>query len=115
MMRAGTDTGSLVNHVMSGSTNQPPTVGMGATILGWTDRHAATVVKVSPNGKTVTVQQDTATRVDQNGMSDAQSYTFKPNPSGTLQTFRLTKKGWRSPGGGYVTFGHRSEYYDYSF
>mgnify|MGYP001576962564 CR=1 FL=1 len=41
-LRAGTQTGSLINHLMSGSKGAEPEVGMGATILGWSDRHPAT-------------------------------------------------------------------------
>jgi hypothetical protein len=48
-MNIGTQTNSLVNSMYSRMTiNAPaPTVGMGATRLSWTDRHAATVTKVA--------------------------------------------------------------------
>lgn len=115
-MRLGTETGSVVNYVMSGSQGGPvPTVGMPATILLWTDRHAATVVAVSPSGKTVTVREDRAIRTDRNGLSEIQHYTYTPNPDGALTTFRLGKRGWRSAGGRGLHLGERAEYRDPSF
>jgi hypothetical protein len=94
----------------------PPQVGDGCTILHWTDRDAGTVVYVSPSGKTVRVQVDTATRADKNGMSESQAYTYEPNPSGAVHTFRLGKRGWKSSGrGSGAAFGTRAAYHDYSF
>ena len=48
-MNLGTQTSSLVNHLYSRMTvdSPNPEVGMPATILGWTDRNAATVTKVT--------------------------------------------------------------------
>lgn len=119
-MKLGTGTGSLVNHLMSGHVGGPtPVVGMGATILHWTDRKAATVVKVSPSGKTVWVKADTATRVDRNGMSESQVYRYAPNPDAPVKAFRLGKHGWRESGsrgrGAALHLGHRASYHDYSF
>ena len=47
-MNIGTQTNSLVNHLYSRMTEgaPAPVVGMAATTLSWTDRHAATVTKV---------------------------------------------------------------------
>ena len=114
-------TASLVNQIYSYSSNSMPTIGMGATILGWTDRHAATVVEVSKSGRAVTVQKDKATRTDNLGMSDCQSYSYSPNPEGSKQTFTLRKNGrWVHEGsamgsGSTLSLGHRNHYYDYSF
>lgn len=105
-------TGSLINSVMASAP--VPAVGMGATLLGWSDRHAATVVAVSASGKTCKVQQDHAKRVDKNGMSEMQQYEFSPNPNAPVLVVRKTKRGWMS-GGLRVALGHRSEYYDFSF
>src|ERR1700734_2303534 len=98
MLKAGTETGSLVNHMMSLSKLMTPEIGMGATILCWTDRHAATITHVTP--KTITVARDIATRVDSNGMSECQKYRYEPDElCRNLEVFRLTKRGWRNKGG----------------
>ena len=111
-MKLGTETGSLMNHVMTG-TNQPePKVGDGATICMWSDRHAATIVKVTPC--TVTVQEDKAIRTDNNGMSECQTYRYEADPDGALHVFRKTKNGWKCKGVG-LLIGTRRHYYDYSF
>lgn len=69
--------------------NQKPTVGMGATHVMHSDRHAYTVIAVSPTGKRCIVQRDKAIRTDQNGMSDAQSYRFEADPQGALRVITL--------------------------
>ena len=108
--------GSLNNLLLSGSRGAPaPTVGMGATILSWSDRSPATVVEVSASGKTIKLQEDTATRTDTNGMSECQDYAFAPDPSAPLQVARLTSKGWKIVGGSRVRLGERSRYHDFSF
>jgi hypothetical protein len=47
-MKLGTETVSVMNHLYSRATlGEPvPVVGMGATILAWSDRYAATIVSV---------------------------------------------------------------------
>lgn len=99
-----------------------PAPGVGATIVMYSDRHAATIVEVSASGKTVTVQQDTATRTDTNGMSDCQTYTFAPNPAAPLQVFTLRSTGRYVPkgvptksAGMSLAIGTRQEHYDFSF
>lgn len=110
-LRLGRDTASVVNHLYSRSLSPAPEVGMPATVLHWTDRTAGTVIRVSPSGKTIDVQADTATRIDRNGMSEAQSYTFARNPQGRVFTFRLGRDGrWRG-----VVLGERAQYHDFSF
>ncbi len=126
-MRLGSQTGNLFNHLMTrGSKPEMPSVGDGATVCLWTDRHAATVIAVEKN--IVTVQRDIAVRTDSNGMSDCQDYEYKPDPKGNKQYFRLNMKTgrwvevvrnsetgrWNINGNG-ISFGHRSEYHDYSF
>lgn len=123
-------TGSLVNHLMGDRTLQPvPEVGMGATLLYWSDRHAATIVGIESLVKegdkvvkgTIRVRRDRAIRTDSNGMSESQSYRFEPDPdSPTMEfTFRKTGawvcKGQSSKGGLKVGIGHRDEYHDFSF
>jgi len=110
------ETGSLVNLCMMNSKPNPtPKVGDGATILGWTDRHPATVVFVSPSGKTIHLQEDDYKRTDSNGMSECQSYLFTPNPKAPVQVARLTPKGWKIVKGSRVSVGRREKYHDFSF
>lgn len=123
MLKAGTETGSLMNHLMSRGTGPEPHVGMGATILHWTDRTACTVVaverfKTGPRAgtvKAVHVTYDTATRTDTNGMSETQEYTYTSHPDGVPSRFRLTKDGFRDSGGHGLMLGKRSHYHDFSF
>lgn len=129
-MQLGTQTGSLMNHIMSRQVvGQPePVVGMGATILCWSDREAGTVVEVFTKGKTkyIKVQHDTAIRIDQNGMSESQEYHYSPNPHGQIEIFRIGRSGlWEavylSEFNRYVKcskglkLGVREKYYDFSF
>lgn len=110
-------TGSLVNHLMDGAATVEPEVGMAATVVHWTDRTAATVVEVSKTGHKLVVQEDTATRTDSNGMSDAQSYSYERNPDGRLYEATRRKDGsYRLKGGdSRVLLGHREKYRDFSF
>jgi hypothetical protein len=120
-MRLGTDTGSLANHVISTDRNRAaPVIGMGATILLWTDRHACTIVAVDPMRRWVDIQRDHAKRVDSNGMSDSQKYTYERNPNATIERFtlrndgRYVRKGDAKSGTG-LSIGNRQEFYDHSF
>lgn len=100
-MKLGTETASLVNHLMSGTKGQPdPAEGMGLTFLSWTDRSAGTINKVYRNaaGRPVmfVATEDKATRVDNNGMSESQRYVFERQPDATPVIFRIDRKGqWR--------------------
>lgn len=111
-MKLGSETGSLMNHVMTTSGQAEPKVGDGATICMWSDRHACTIIKVTRC--TVTVQEDKAIRTDTNGMSESQTYSYEPDPNGATYVFRKTKSGWKSKGVG-LLIGVRRHYYDYSF
>ena len=109
--------GSFQNAMYAQTTGEP-FVGMGCTTLMYTDRHAATVIEVK--GKTITVQEDTATRADKNGMSDAQSYEYTRNENGRILKFTKRKDGrWIQKGdsknGLGLLLGVRREYFDFSF
>ena len=113
-MKLGTETNSMANYLMSGTRGQPaPKVGMGATILMWSDRHAATIVKVTPTQ--VHVQRDKATRIDSNGMSEAQHYAYEADSSAPVEVFRRSKTGAYKCNGSQLRIGTRDEYYDFSF
>lgn len=115
------DTGSVTNHSLGISTKgQPdPYVGMGVTMLFWTDRHPATVIEVK--GKTITIQEDHAERADDNGMSEVQKYVYARNFRGPTHTFTLrkngawVKKGEPMKGGQRLRVGSREKYHDFSF
>lgn len=111
-------TGSFINALYDAANNPTvPEVGMGGTVVMWSDRHAVTVVEVSRTGHRVTVREDTATRIDGNGMSDAQTYSYEPNPAGRLSVFSRRKDGsYREVGGSTrLLLGARESYHDYSF
>lgn len=118
-MKLGTETGSLINHIMSRTGNITPEVGMGCTILGWTDRHPGTIVEVSKNGKRIGVQGDIAVRTDNNGMSENQTYEFQRNPDAGVHYYSLRKSGkWvkvGTSGTSDLVIGKRDKYYDYTF
>ncbi len=115
-----------------------PTVGMGATIYGYTDHKAATVIAVSKSGKQVTLQEDTATLLNgpTSGAPDAlkfspggffghtsgiQRWETKPNPEGATRKFSLRDGGrWVEVGqstrnGTTCTIGERRHHYDFNF
>jgi len=129
-MKLGTQTGSLFNHIMSNGTIKDIVPGeTGATYLSWTDRYAATVKEVFKKGKYdyIVIQQDIATRVDDGGMTDSQSYEYTSNPEGRTWLFRVTDKGFeqvykdsqtgrfKKMNVGGLVVGKRREYYDFSF
>ena len=132
-MRLGTETGSLMNNLLSRAVIGQPAakVGMGATLLGWTDRYPATITQVYANkvGEIVeiAIQEDLAKRVDNNGMSECQDYEFEADPNGTCYRFKKDRKGmWREirmgdkgrmvfTGGRGLRIGEREKYSDFSF
>jgi hypothetical protein len=101
----------------SNISNPEPAIGMGATIMHWSDREPVTIIQITHNGKRLVLQSDTATRLDNNGMSESQEYEYEPNPNGEIHfatkrkngTFRLVGKDTL------VSLGERRKYYDYSY
>lgn len=111
------ETNSLQNLLMANTVGCPrPEIGMGVTIIGWTDRHPGTVTWVSPSGKTLRFREDDYRRTDDRGMTDSgQQYEFTPNPAAPEREARLTSKGrWRAKGQSIVV-GRREKYHDFSF
>jgi len=95
-----------------------PVVGMGVTYCVGSDSYPYTVIEVSKSGKRVRVQQDTATRVDSNGQSEAQTWLYESDPDGKVMEFSLRKTGvWRPKGSDhcYLSLGGRRKYSDPSF
>lgn len=93
----------------------PPYVGMPATICYVSDRYAATVVYVSKTGSKVVVREDTATRTDNNGMSESQTYEYTPDPNGTEHTFFRNSRGGYGARSKKLVLGVKESYYDYSY
>jgi len=97
-----------------------PEVGTGATIVYAADSHAATVVAVSDNGKTVTVQRDSV-RPTPGAAAYSNLWETKPDPAGAMTTFTLRRNGryvqqGQSMKHGLVAMiGTRREYYSYEF
>ena len=118
-MKLGTETGSLVNHLYArNGCAIVPNVGDGATICLWTDRHACTIVSV--NGKRIGVKRDRASRIDSNGLSDAQDYSYHRDHNAPVQWFswREKRREWIEVGtsnGNRLSLGKRKEYHDFSF
>jgi hypothetical protein len=128
-MRLGTQTGSLINHVLTHGVNPTvPEVGAPATICSWSDRQPATVFRVFMVGKSVIVEtrDDDYVRVDTNGISESQQYEYKTMVNGCKRYWKITDKGIqaveRNENGRYVkgpsgavVFGRREKFHDYSF
>jgi hypothetical protein len=127
-MNLGTQTGSLVNHMYSRMTlGEPvPTVGMGVTMLSWTDRDAGTIVEVNMKKRYIAVTEDSKRRIDNNGISESQEYEYTTVMDGHRNYYRKDRKGqWRrcyyndnnrlvfTTGG--LIIGRRESYYDFSF
>lgn len=102
-------------------------VGDGATLRIGTDGHAYTVTAVSPSGKTITMQRDTAT-IDPTWKADfhpggfvghvsnshTQRWTYAPDPDGVIRQARLLANGrWASLGTPVIPGRH--ENYDHNF
>jgi hypothetical protein len=111
--------GNLMNRIAETIRPAIPQVGMGATILYHSDRSAYTIIAV--DGKQITIQRDKVTRIDKNGMSESQDYTYAPSPQGEIKTATLRKNGTyvirgdALRGGTIVRVGVRDEYYDFGF
>lgn len=98
-------------------------VGDGCTILWYSDRTPATIIEISDDERTIKVQEDKATRIDNNGMSDCQDYEYERDVNGSIYTFKRTRKdkntytsnGKYSDWGTKLGFGWREKYFDYSF
>jgi hypothetical protein len=135
-MRLGSETASVVNNLMSrGVIGEPvPVVGMGVTMLGWTDRYPGTIVKVSELcGKRwkyeIEVTRDDDKVISGSMMDGSASYEFTPNLVGKRTMFRKSLKTgmwvegyinsetlkFNKSGGKGLRIGERERYLDPSF
>lgn len=102
--------GSL-NNLMLGNIKPPtPELGMGATILMWTDRRPCTVIAISPSGKRITVQEDHWNDGQFSPDANAQKVDYTLRKCG-----RWVRQGSRTNGGEWLRLGKRDYYYDMSF
>jgi hypothetical protein len=135
-MKLGTETNSLVNHLYSRMTigAPAPVVGMGATTLSWTDRHAATVTKVFELTSKVWayeihVVDDVVTVVSGSTHDGSAVFSTVPSNDGYAALYRMDRKtgAWvrghinpetgkfkKSSSGGLI-LGQRDHYVDPSF
>jgi len=127
MMKLGTQTGSLMNHIYSRVTNPEPEIGMGVTICMWSDRHAGTIVEIVKG--MLIVADDDVKRTDSNGISESQEYEYTTNENNRKSYWKKDKKGkWceyyfnrdtnrfnKCNTGNHLGIGYRQEYYDFSF
>ena len=121
--------GSINNLLLSGTNGEPePVVGMGATILMYSDRHAASIIRVEKfksgphkgEPRSIFVQEDAFVRTDANGMSESQSYAFSADPKGRVSEFSVRyggdRKRWvEKDGTNRLRIGEREKYHDFSF
>ena len=130
MLKLGTQTGSVTNHLFSRASFTMPEVGMGATLLKWSDRSPATISSVFEKGKYlyIGIQTDNYKRIDNNGMSENQKYEYTPNPKQPETFFRYDGDSWQEVRKNHITgrwikveygdgilIGKREKYYDMSF
>lgn len=113
---------SLVNELAFNNPIPAAKVGMPATVCFHSDRVPATVIEVSGEGKRIKVQEDKAERMDSNGMSDCQDWSFSRDPNGRIfdasfrkKVGRYVVKGEDQKSGTRVHVGSRGKFYDYSF
>ena len=104
-----------------------PTIGGGATVCHYSDRTACTVVRVSPSGKTIWMQEDTAVldgwkpEFVAGGFAghcvnnDSQRYAYQPNPDGHVHRASLRKDGKFCTTNGNRVIPGRHHFHDYNF
>lgn len=94
-----------------------PEIGMGATIKIGTDSIPVTIIDVSLNKNKITLQEDKSNRLDNNGISDLQSYSYESDMNGIIYYAYLHKNNnyYLSKSKQRVSLGVRRKYYDYSF
>lgn len=83
-----------------------------ATGCYFTDTYPFQVIRVTPSGKTVEIQEMTATAKEGYDYFTNQVYDYIPNSDGRTYTVRKTKRGWRTPCGMKVSFGNARKYED---
>ena len=134
-MNIGTQTNSLVNHLYSRMTvgAPAPVVGMAATTLSWSDRHAATVTEVTELTSKVwayeiRVVEDKVIVIAGSTHDGSATFAFAPGIYNHAGTYRMDRKtgawvhgyinqdtGKFKRGQGGLILGRRDHYVDPSF
>lgn len=98
-MKLGTQTGSVINHLQSRAViGEPvPVVGMGVTLLAWTDRYAGTIHKVTEITSkayqyVIEVSRDDTTVVTGSSHDGSADYAYTPRPDRARTTYRKNRK-----------------------
>lgn len=92
MLKLGTGTGSLINHLYSRAGSPEPVVGMGVTFCHWTDRSCGHVVAVLDGGKRLEV---VGAKVEWEQHPSGYAKSIEPgDPSGPRSTVRLVNGKW---------------------
>lgn len=114
--------GSLTNRIMESSKSPTPEVGMGATEILWSDRHAYTVVRVvSPKLIELVRDEYEITNGDEVRAGKASpAYSYRPgNPAHVVRASLRKNGAWVRVGdsldGVNYLLGHREEYRDPHF
>jgi hypothetical protein len=124
MLKLGTQTGSLVNHVLSSYNGVAPIEGEAATVLMWSDRAPATVTHWDAQKQIVSLREDKSICTN----FEQQTYTYERNDLGATYNFRREKNGswvqvffnrttgrWLKSKGPGLIIGRREKYCDPSF
>lgn len=127
-MKLGTQTGSLVNHLMANTVTSEIKAGTPATFLSWTDRHPGTVIDVTKKGKFtyLKVRRDEVVYAEdrsgnftiENGSDDNFcTFRFKTDGSSGFQKVGINPETGRfiKLGDGGLSVGSREYYYDPHF
>lgn len=131
-MKLGTQTGSVINHLHSRAViGQPePEVGMGCTVLLWSDRTAATIVSVATFGSAliIGVREDESRVAAGSEIDGSARYEYSQDPNGRHRNFRRKPDGmwlevhkslvsgrWIKAAGAGLRIGDRETYRDPSF
>jgi hypothetical protein len=90
-----TPTNSLQSNMMHAAVKGAPTpeVGMGVTILYWTDRHVGTIVKVISDSEIHFTEDITVVDQSQTIVMGHQNWINTPNPKGPIVIGKKTKDG----------------------
>ena len=127
-MKLGTQTNSLVNHIMANTVSSEIEAGTPATFLSWTDRHPGTIIEKFSKGRFtyIKVRRDEVVYAeDRSG-----NFTIKDGSDDNFQMFRFKTDGssgfqkvginpdtgrYVKWGDGGLSVGNREYYYDPSF